>query len=146
MSEDTGNKEEEAKEAAETPKADPPKKRRGRPPGSKNKKSSTKKAKAAKPAAKEEPAAEEKTAEDTSLPSEATPPEGSESLRYPKEHKHYGLLRKLDYKFDELGFVDWKAMIPNKYIVLNEEACLKAGVDSSEWTPEQVEEYKETAP
>lgn len=50
-----------------------------------------------------------------------------------------GLLKGVKYAFNKDGTVDWRAMIPSKFIVLNDER-----VDVSKI--EDVEEYKKTAP
>lgn len=40
-----------------------------------------------------------------------------------------GLLENLTYVFDEYGFIDWRAMVNPKHVVLNKYAYAKEGVD-----------------
>lgn len=41
----------------------------------------------------------------------------------------HGLLKNVTYKFEEDGSVDWKAMIPSKYIVVNKDYFEKRNID-----------------
>ena len=39
-----------------------------------------------------------------------------------------GLIPSLPYKADEIGFIDWKALIPKRFLVVNEKACKAKGI------------------
>ena len=122
MSEDNTGVKEEEKQAPEEVEA-PATKKRGRPV---TKKTAKKKTAAKKKVAK----TEEKEAQ--------TDDSCGEFIRLRDSN---GLLIKKEYKFTEEGFVDWRAMIPEKYIVLNEETCAAAGIDVSAMTDEEQVEF-----
>lgn len=59
----------------------------------------------------------------------------------------FGLLCKVNYKFTPEGFVDWRAMIPDEYVVLNREKYLKKSnpIDVATLSEEEYKKLKEKA-
>lgn len=57
-----------------------------------------------------------------------------------------GLLSTLQYKFTPSGFVDWRAMIDPKFIVLNRQYAAKRGIDLKMITEDEKAKYLEEWP
>lgn len=57
----------------------------------------------------------------------------------------YGLLNHINHKFNNFGFVDWKAMINHEHIVLNRESFLKKDnpIDIEKLSEEEIISLKE---
>lgn len=52
-----------------------------------------------------------------------------------------GLIMDLEYKYDNYGFIDWRAMINPKHIVLNKNSVAKAGLNYESLSDEDREKY-----
>ncbi len=52
-----------------------------------------------------------------------------------------GLVKNLEYKYDSYGFIDWRAMINPKHIVLNRNSLAKAGIPYESLSDADREKY-----
>jgi len=54
--------------------------------------------------------------------------------------------KKPDFPRDEIGLIDWKSLIPKKFIDLSTEWCAANGVDKTTLSRDDIEEKLETVP
>lgn len=52
----------------------------------------------------------------------------------------FGLIENIEYSLDENGFIDWKAMLPQKYLFINEQKLKELGKDA----PESIDEIEDS--
>lgn len=52
-----------------------------------------------------------------------------------------GLVKGVDYVFDANGFVDWRAMVNPKFVVLNKQSAARKGVDIKTITEDEKAKY-----
>lgn len=54
---------------------------------------------------------------------------------------HDGLLKSVNYVFDSVGFINWRAMIPKEHIVLNRSAAAKLGINLELLSDDDKQKY-----
>lgn len=57
----------------------------------------------------------------------------------------FGLIPTVKYHYDDMGFVDWRKMVKDEYVVLNRYALAEKGIDVSTLTDEELNEWKAKA-
>lgn len=55
-----------------------------------------------------------------------------------------GLRKDIEYKYDAEGCIDWRAMVPSRFIILNDVKLLEDGIDASVLSESEKEELKAT--
>lgn len=63
----------------------------------------------------------------------------------PVTRDQYGLIPTVQYHFDEMGFVDWRKMVKDEYVVLNRYALAEKEIDVSTLTEEELNDWKSKA-